>query len=745
MRQVCLRYLGLFAVLLVISTQALANTVTTTTTLTISPGGLISEGTIVTFVAAVKNPAPVTQGSVYFCGMLISRCLVGEGLYGSARLTSGGTATLHTRLNVGDNDVTAVFIATRGNLSSVSPAIVLPVSAKVVYPSSTSLAAGGGGGNYTVTGSVSSYGREQMNGTVELLNITDSSAQIGSATLSNSAVSLSDAVSYGVGRQPTAVATGDFNSDGIPDLVVANENDNTISVLLGNGDGTFQQQQTWATGHTPESITVGDFNGDDIPDLAVADTNENCISIYVGNGDGSFRGQVVYSVDIAPVSIATADFNNDGIADLVVANVSDADVNILLGNGDGTFQDASAVAVGRSPQSVAVGDFNSDGIADLAIANRYDNTVSIMIGNGDGTFEPQTTFATGVEPYSVAVADLNNDGILDVVVANRASNTISILIGDGTGGFQEQIPVATGTAPDAVVVGDFNGDGKPDLAVCNQFDSSVSVLLGNGDGTFLPRQNYPMKFTNGLSLVAGDFNGDGLIDLANTDIAELNVQLGQQVANFTVSGVANLEPGSNLIRADYPGDNIRFPSQSLAVFLNGMPNAARVSLFSAPNPASFGTVVTLSATVVGGGGVFPTGQVVFKDGSTVLGTSGISGETATITARGLTVGVHFITAVYVGDSNYAGATSTALVQTISKATTGINLMSSINPSVFGNTVTITAKITKGATGTVLFMDGENTIGSSVVNGDGDAAISTSNLAAGLHTITAIYSGDQNFE
>jgi hypothetical protein len=739
------QYLIFLAALLIISTRALAATVVTTTDLVVSPGSHISEGTIVTFVATVKNPAPVTQGTVYFCRSPNPTCLIGKGLYGSSHLTSGGTATLRTRLNVGDNDVVAIFTATRSNFSSASAAIVLPVAAQVVYPSRTSLSVSGTPGNYTLAGSVSSYGMERIDSTVGLLNTTDGNAQIGVAVLSNPTISLSNAVSYSAGHQPTGVATGDFNGDGIPDLVVANENDNTISVLLGNGDGTFRQQTIWATAHTPESITVGDFNGDGIADLAVADTNANCVSILLGNGNGSFQSQVVYSVGLGPVSIATGDFNSDGVADLVVANASDVEVTVLLGNGDGTFQGGTTFATGRGPQSVAVGDFNSDGVADLAVANADDGNVSILIGNGDGTFAPQITLVTGVNPYSVATADLNNDGILDLVVANRISNTISILIGNGRGGFQNQDPVATGAAPDAVAVGDFNGDGNLDLAVCNQFDSSISVLLGNGDGTFLPRQSYSTAFSNGLSLVVGDFNGDGLTDLANTDVAELNVQLGQQVAGFTVSGVTDPARGTNLILADYPGDNIRFPSRSMTVPLIEILPTATVSLFSAPNPASFGAVVTLSATVVGGGGTSPTGQVIFKDDTTVLGTSGISGGTATVTARGLTVGVHYITAMYVGDSNYSATSSAPLVQTISKATAVINLTSSINPSVFGNTVTITAKITKGATGTILFTDGENTIGSGLVNGDSSAVISTANLAAGLHTITAIYSGDQNFE
>ncbi|WP_353072136.1 FG-GAP-like repeat-containing protein [Tunturiibacter gelidoferens] len=729
---------------LAVSTQLHAAPAVTTTGLTVSPGGPISEGTFVSLVATVRTNAPVTQGRVYFCEM-ITTCLVGEGSYGVAQLTSSGTATLRTRLNVGDNNVLAVFMATKKNLGSKSTASIVTVTSRVVYSSTASLSSSGVPGNYTLTGSVSSFGREQLTGAVSLIDSTANNFEIGSGALSNPSIGLSNAIPYSVGRQPGAVATGDFNGDGTPDLVVADENDNDISVLLGNGDGTFRQQITWPTGHTPESIAVGDFNGDGISDLAVADTNGNCISVFLGNGDGSFQSQLIYGVGRGPVSIATGDFNSDGNADLVVANVTDSDVSILLGNGDGTFQAASVFTTGRSPQSVAVGDFNSDGVIDLAVADTSDDTVSILIGNDDGTFQARTTWATGVGPYSLATADLNNDGILDLAIANRNSNTVSIMIGNGNGTFQNQVPVAVGTAPDAIAVGDFNGDGIPDLAVCNQFDSTVSILLGDGAASFLPRLNYKMGYSNGLSLVVGDFNGDGITDLANTDLQELNVQLGQQIASFSVSGISNLGSGTNWVYAGYPGDNIRFPSQSLTVPLIGIQGTAVVSLFSAPNPASFGTVITLSATVSGGGGVSPTGEVIFKDGATVLGTSRISGATATITAGGLAVGSHSITAFYVGDFSYGPTTSMPFVQTIVKAAAAMSLMSSINPSVYGNMLTITATLAKSATGVVVFMDGENTIGSGVVNGDGAATISTSSLAAGLHTITAVYSGDGNFQ
>jgi hypothetical protein len=746
MREVPVRYLRFLLLMFGISSQLYAAPSATTTMLTVSPGGPVSEGAVVSLVAAVRSTVPVTRGRVYFCKAAVPACLTDGSSYGTAQLTSSGVATIRTRLNVGDNNVLAVFVATSSNLGSESATTIVHVAANIVYPSTTSITAIGAPGNYTLTGVVSSFGREPLVGAINIFDTTANEVEIGSAVLSGPSIGLSSlATAYDVGRLPTSVATGDLNGDGIPDLVVANENDDNISVLLGNGDGSFRPQLTWTAGHFPESIAIGDFNADGIPDLAVANTGGNCISILLGNGDGSFRNQLEYGVGRGPVSIATGDFNNDGNVDLVVANTTDLDVSILLGKGDGTFQSASFFATGSGPQSVVVGDFNSDGASDLAVANTADGTISVLIGNGDGTFQSQTTWSVGVDPYSVLAADLNNDGILDLAVANRISNTVSIMIGNGNGTFQNQVSVAAGSAPDAIAAGDFNDDGILDLAVCNQFDSTVSILLGGGAGSFSARQIYTTTAPNGLSLVAGDFNGDGITDLANTDESGLNVQLGQQQASFSATGIPKLGSGTHWVFAAYPGDDSRFPSQSSTIPLIGMADTAFVSLFSAPNPAPFGTTVTLSATVAGQSGISPTGEVIFKDGSTVLGTANISGSTATIIARGLTVGVHSITASYVGDLNYGTTASTVLLQTIVKAATDMSLTSSANPLVYGNPLALKATITKGATGSILFMDGQSIIGSSVVNGDGVAVISTSTLAAGSHAITAIYSGDGSFQ
>jgi protocatechuate 3,4-dioxygenase beta subunit len=224
------------------------------------------------------------------------------------------------------------------------------------------------------------------------------------------------------------VTTGDFNGDGKLDLAVANEMSNTVSILLGNGDGTFQTAVNYDVGSYPRSVTAGDFNGDGKLDLAVANYFSSNVSILLGNDDGTFQTAVNYSAGTNPSSVTTGDFNGDGKLDLAVANSGGNTVSILLGNGDGTFQTAMNYGVGTNPFSVTTGDFNGDGKLDLAVANSGGNTVSILLGNGDGTFQTAVSYGVGSYPYIVTTGDFNGDGKLDLAVTNGSSNNVSILL-----------------------------------------------------------------------------------------------------------------------------------------------------------------------------------------------------------------------------------------------------------------------------------------------------------------------------
>ena len=299
---------------------------------------------------------------------------------------------------------------------------------------------------------------------------------------------------YPTGIGPNSIALGDFNGDGTPDLVVANYEGNSLSVLLGNGDGTFRTHVDYATGGSrATSVAVADFNGDNKSDVAVIDPGSNLVSVLLGNGDGTFQTHMNYPTGTDPSSIAVADFNGDGKPDLAITHYINA-VSVLLGNGDGSFQMYVDYPTANSATSVTVVDFNGDSKLDLLVAEFYSynegwdyktiNSVGVLLGNGDGTFQSHMEYPTGVYPTSVAVADFNGDGKLDVATANYSATSVSVLLGNGDGTFQTNVDYPTAYGPNFVAIGDFNLDGEPDLITTNSYRNVISVLLGNGDGTF---------------------------------------------------------------------------------------------------------------------------------------------------------------------------------------------------------------------------------------------------------------------
>jgi hypothetical protein len=358
------------------------------------------------------------------------------------------------------------------------------------------------------------------------------------------------------GSLPRSLAVGDFNGDGILDLAVANSGDNTVSIRLGNGDGSFQPARTFPAGSFPRSVAVGDFNGDGILDLAVADVSSGTVSVLRGNGDGSFQSPRSFAVGTFPDSVVVGDFNGDGILDLAVANDGSNSVSVLLGNGDGSFQPARSFPVGHRPLSVAVGDVHGDGRLDLAMANYGSNNVSVLLGNGDGSFQPARTFTVGREPSSVAVGDFNGDGISDLVMTNFADNNVGVLLGNGDGSFQPLRTFAVGSDPISVALGDFYGDGISDLAVANLKDNDVSLLRGNGDGTFPEPTIYPVgRMPTAVAL--GDFNGDGIPDLAVTNSVDntVSVLLGNGDGTFQPAHTFAVGHNPvNLAAGDFDGD-----------------------------------------------------------------------------------------------------------------------------------------------------------------------------------------------
>jgi hypothetical protein len=332
---------------------------------------------------------------------------------------------------------------------------------------------------------------------------------------------------YLTGSRSQATAAADFNGDGKIDLAVGNLDSATVSIFLGNGDGTFKAHVDFPTGLYPNSLVTADFNGDGKPDLALAN-GSGTVSVLLGNGDGSFQPHVDYAAGPAADSLTAGDFNGDGKLDLVVVNNNSnqsGTISVLLGNGDGTFQSHVDYSVGTGPYSIAVGDFDRDGKLDLVVANYpVDDTVSVLLGNGDGTFKPQVTYAVGRQPDSVAAGDLNGDGKLDLAVSNFADGTLSVLLGNGDGTFHAHVDYPAGRVPSTVIIGDFNGDGKLDLATSNYAPGGytvppgyINILFGNGDGTF----QAPTAFAAGpnpATVAVADFNNDGTLDFVTGSV-----------------------------------------------------------------------------------------------------------------------------------------------------------------------------------------------------------------------------------
>jgi len=338
---------------------------------------------------------------------------------------------------------------------------------------------------------------------------------------------------YAAGDWPECVAVGDFNGDGRQDLAVNNDSDDTVSVLLGYGDGTFTQQATTTVGDEPEDVAVGDFNGDGRDDLAVANSDDNNVSILLGRGNGTFADPITYGVDNSPYSLIVGDFDGDACPDLAVANLTTSNVSILLGDGDGTFADHVTYTVADGPRYVEAGDFNGDGRDDLAVANSGSATMSILLGHGDGTFADHVTYDVGTSPEGVAVGDFDGDGRQDLAVTNIDSNNVSVLLGHGDGTFADQTTYAVGTGPQGIVVGDFDGDGRDDLAASNRDSNDVSILAGHGDGTFAEQVTYTVG-SYPWALALGDFNADGHDDLAvgNAKSDNVSVLLGLGDGSF---------------------------------------------------------------------------------------------------------------------------------------------------------------------------------------------------------------------
>jgi VCBS repeat protein/putative Ig domain-containing protein/FG-GAP repeat protein len=344
---------------------------------------------------------------------------------------------------------------------------------------------------------------------------------------------------------PFGITIGDFNEDGKPDLAIAAET--SVSVFLGNGDGTFAQAagspmrvpsppyDDFASPYVGP-IVAADFNNSGHLGLAVAEFNNLAAAILLGNGDGTFvfsSAQIANAFSMPVSSLEPADFNADGSLDLAITGQISGVSAVVLGYGDGAFSVAGDLFTTGFPAGVAVGDFNGDGKLDAIEVSggtpMYPGPgVAVSLGNGDGTFTQASGSpdSLGTSPSSIVACDFNGDGKLDVAVTDSGANEVIILLGNGDGTFGAPTTIPAGSNPDAIVAGDFNNDGKLDLAIANYGDGTVTLLLGNGDGTFAQASGSPYSVgAYPYRIAAADFNGDGKLDLVTANLSNGTVSI----------------------------------------------------------------------------------------------------------------------------------------------------------------------------------------------------------------------------
>jgi hypothetical protein len=368
---------------------------------------------------------------------------------------------------------------------------------------------------------------------------------------------------FHTGKAPLSIDRADFNRDGLLDVVTANSQDNSITILLNNGNSTLGRRTDYPVGANPSAVVAGDFDHDGVPDVAVANRDDNTVSIFLGNGDGTLRLLSTFAVGSSPDALVVADFNRDGNLDLAVANSGDNTFSVFLGNRKGAFTHSADYTSGTGPAGffavpawIVTADFNGDGIPDLATTNGNADDVSIFLGKGNGTFRAGASFTvvgadSGTSDGRMIAADFNHDGKTDLLVEHldcpgrECFDGFTVFAGHGDGTFDNghPFPLNTFNLDMPMIAADLNGDRVPDVIAPDQvvLVDPATVFTDQGTGgsiNLLTAGQAPVAFA------AGDFNGDGKTDIVTANNGDNTVSLLQGNGDGTFH---------QLLRYAYPG------------------------------------------------------------------------------------------------------------------------------------------------------------------------------------------------
>jgi len=652
-----------------------------TTTAVISSSNPAITGASVTFTATITGVAGAANptGTATFKD--------GAATLGTGALNASGVATFSTSsLTAGSHSITVVYGGNTSYNTSTSSVLTQvinnPTATSTGLTSDTNPANEGATVTYTAT-------------------VTGGATPTGTVTFKDGAATL---------------GTGTLNGSGVATLATSSLTAGTHSITaVYGGDGTHSSSTSSAVSQT-----------------IIGNTTTSVVS---GTNPSKFGQSVTFTATItksAGTPTGTVTFM-DGATTLGTGAVS--------GGTTATFS-TSALSVGtHGITAVYGGDSGYNGSTSSALSqvvNQGSTTTTVVSNNNPSLLGQNVTFTATVNVTAPAAGTPTGTVTFKDGAATLGTGALS-----GTTATFSTTALTTGSHTITAVYGgdtNFATSTSSNLTqVVNNSATTTTVVSGTNPSKF----GQSVTFTASVSTSSGTATGtvtfmDGVTTLGT----------GTLSAGSTTFTTSALSVGTHNITAVYGGDSTYTGSTSSALSQVVNQGATTTSVGSSANPAFLGTNITFTATVsvTAPAAGTPTGTVTFKDGATTLGTGTLSGNTATFSTSALTAGSHTISAVYGGSTNFATSTSSNLTQVINNTATTTTVTSNHAPAVFGQSVTLTATITVStgsATGTVTFMDGATTLGTGTVSGN-LATYSSSALAVGTHSITAVYSGDSTY-